>query len=89
MTTYNAEALFNSDFCGRIQQLRKARGWTQEQMATALGVPVDRYRKYKIRSPLPMYLVEQFALAVNEDVAYVVTGKSRKRAEIGQMRRSA
>jgi hypothetical protein len=48
--------------------------WTAAQMATALGVPAERYRKYEYRSPLPHYLIERFALIVGRDVEYVLTG---------------
>jgi hypothetical protein len=44
-------------------------------MATALGIPPERYRKYEYRSPLPHYLLERFALIVGRDVEYVLTGK--------------
>lgn len=62
----------------RVQQLRKDRGYTAEQMAIALGVPPDRYRKYEIRTPLPHYLIERFAIIVNRDVEYILTGKSSR-----------
>lgn len=67
---------FNQAYVQRIHELRKARGWTQEQMATALDLPLDRYKKYEIRTPLPPYLIERFALHVGRDMAYVLTGKS-------------
>lgn len=76
---FDREAEFNDALCARVRKLRDERGWTQEQMATALGLPYDRYRKYEYRSPLPMYLVEQFASIVGRDVEYVVTGKSAAR----------
>lgn len=44
-------------------------------MATALGVPAERYRKYEYRSPLPHYLLERFALIVGRDVEYLLTGR--------------
>lgn len=44
-------------------------------MATALGVPAERYRKYEYRTPLPHYLVERFALIVGREIEYVLTGK--------------
>jgi transcriptional regulator with XRE-family HTH domain len=69
------EAEFNENLCARIHRLRNERGWTAGQMATALGVPADRYRKYEYRSPLPHYLIEQFAVIVGRDVEYVLTGK--------------
>lgn len=61
MATSNAELAFNQEICARVQELRVAKGWKQEQMAVALGVPVERYRKYERRSPLPSYLMERFA----------------------------
>lgn len=78
MATSNEEALFNEAFTSRTQELRKERGWTAEQMATALGVPPDRYRKYEYRSPLPAYLMERFALIVGCDLDYFLTGKTAK-----------
>ncbi|MGL5362629.1 MAG: helix-turn-helix domain-containing protein [Bosea sp. (in: a-proteobacteria)] len=80
MTTASEELLFNQAYSARIRELRLERGWTADQMATALGVPADRYRKYEVRSPMPLYLVERFALIVARDVSYVVTGKSERQA---------
>lgn len=76
MTIWGREQEFNEAYIARIKRLREERGWTSEQMATALGVPPDRYRKYEYRSLLPHYLIEQFAQIVDRDVAYIVTGKS-------------
>ena len=44
-------------------------------MATALGVPAERYRKWEYRSAMPHYLIERFALIVGRDIEYVLTGK--------------
>lgn len=71
----NKEARFNDALCARVHRLRNERGWTAQQMATALGIPAERYRKYEYRSPLPHYLLEQFALIVGRDIEYVLTGK--------------
>lgn len=71
-----SEAEFNRDLVKRVRELRKSRGWTADQMATALGVGVDRYRKYESRTPLPHYLIERFALIVGRDIDYVLTGRS-------------
>ena len=46
---YDSEAAFNDAYCRRIQALREGRGWTQQQMATALDIPLERYKKYEIR----------------------------------------
>lgn len=76
---YDREGEFNEALCARVKQLRDERGWTQEQMATALGIPYDRYRKYEYRTPIPHYLIEQFAGITGRDVEYVLTGKSTAR----------
>ena len=82
------EAAFNEALCARVHKLRNERGWTSLQMATALGVPPDRYRKYEYRSPLPHYLIERFALIVGREIEYVLTGKvSQVRAGNSESRR--
>lgn len=75
MVESNDELLFNNAYCERVRSARIARGWTAEQMATALGIPPDRYRKYETRSPLPLYLVERFSLVGDVDLLYLVTGR--------------
>ena len=91
MQRFTEEAAFNEALCARVHRLRNDRGWTSAQMATALGVPPDRYRKYEYRSPLPAYLYERFALIVGCDIEYLITGKtspSRKAAEIQEKMRA-
>jgi transcriptional regulator with XRE-family HTH domain len=91
MTPNPDEARFNEAFCARVHTLRNERGYTSAQMATALGVPAERYRKYEYRSPMPSYLVERFSLIVGCDVGYLLTGKplrSRKSAENEQRRKA-
>lgn len=78
MNDQNRELLFNETLVQRTHDLRKGRGWTAEQMATALGVPVERYRKYEKRSPLPAYLMERFCLIVDCDLDYLLTGRRRQ-----------
>ena len=70
------EAAFNEALCARVHRLRNERGWTSEQMATALGVPAERYRKYEYRSPIPHYLVERFGLICGYEACYILTGKN-------------
>lgn len=69
------ELQFNQAYIARVKALREAKGWTSEQMAIALGVPPERYRKYESRSPLPTYLLEAFAQITDADPIYVLTGK--------------
>ena len=84
----NDEARFNDALCARIHRLRNERGWTAQQMATALGIPAERYRKYEYRSPLPYYLMERFALIVGRDIEYVLLGRTAPaRIETAESRR--
>ncbi len=90
MVIWTHEQEFNEAYIARTKKLREDRGWTSEQMATALGVPPDRYRKYEYRSLLPHYLVEQFAAIVDKDVAFILTGKPQAQPRrVANIRRSA
>src|SRR5690348_6594971 len=66
---------FNEALCQRLRMLREEKGWSQEEMATALGIPAERYRKYEARSPLPSYLFPQLALISGRDMTFIVTGR--------------
>lgn len=72
------EARFNDELCARVARLRAEREWTQDQMATALGVPKERYKKYETRSPMPTYLIPRFAQIMDCSIEYVMTGKAPK-----------
>jgi transcriptional regulator with XRE-family HTH domain len=76
MANDNEEAMFNEALIARTHRLRNERGWSAAQMATALGIPAERYRKYEYRTPLPHYLLERFALIVGRDVEYLLFGKT-------------
>lgn len=71
MTPAEYEALF----IARVKALREGKGMTAAQMATALGIPAERYRKYESRSPLPHDLIERFALIVGVSVEFLMTGR--------------
>lgn len=68
-------AQFEELFIQRVKALRQAKGWTSAEMATALGVPHDRYRKYESRTPLPHDLIERFALVTGVSVEFLITGR--------------
>lgn len=80
MKADDEELVFNNELCARTRALRDARGWTAEQMATALGIPPDRYRKYEYRSVLPLYLVERFCLITGADIEFFITGRTNRPA---------
>ena len=73
--SWDGAASFNKALCLRVRAFRDAKGWTQERMATALGVPAERYRKYEGRSAMPPYLLTRFATIVEQEISVVLTGK--------------
>lgn len=85
----NRELQFNEAFIARIHRLRNERGWTAAQMATALGINPEAYRKYEYRTPMPHYLLEQFATIVGRDVEYLLTGKVGRGRGFGEERKRA
>lgn len=87
MVINNEEAIFNDALCARVHRLRNERGMTAMEMATVLGVPAERYRKYEYRSPLPHYLLKKFALIVGRDIEYVLTGEMSPMRAIRQEER--
>jgi hypothetical protein len=85
-----ASSAYNAELIGRVKSLREGMRtpdgarWTSEQMAKALDIPADRYRKYELRTPLPHELLERFALIVGVTVEFLVTGN--KPVNIATMR---
>ena len=62
-------------YIARTKALRESKGWTSIQMAAALDIPHERYRKYESRTPLPHALMERFALITGVSVEYLITGR--------------
>ncbi|MFN3169269.1 MAG: helix-turn-helix domain-containing protein [Hyphomicrobiales bacterium] len=79
MAIENDELRFNEALCARVHQWRREKNWTAAQMATALGIPAERYRKYEKRSPLPPYLMERFCLVCDATLENLVIGIPRNR----------
>mgnify|MGYP006871981172 FL=1 len=50
-------------------------------MADALAIPLERYKKYEQRSPLPQWLVARFALLADCEISdlYAIDKPVRKR----------
>ncbi len=61
----------------RIQQARQRAGKTQQEVAVILGVETSRYSKWETRSPMPIYFLVRFCLALGVDIEWVVTGNRR------------
>lgn len=78
MDSQSTETQFIQALCARVRALRDSKGWTAEDMAMALGIPADRYRKYETRSPLPHFLIPKLALIVDRSVELILTGRDRR-----------
>ena len=68
-------AEFEALYIARTKALRESKGWTAAEMALALGIPAERYRKYESRTPLPHDLMERFALITGVPVEFLITGR--------------
>lgn len=51
---------FDIRFAQRVKAIREAVGWKQKDMSEVLGIPLERYKKYETRSPLPHRLIAVF-----------------------------
>ncbi len=78
MPTVTSPTEFEALYLARVKALRELKGWTAEQMATALGIPADRYRKYENRTPLPHSLMERFAIITGVSLEFLITGRRVK-----------
>lgn len=56
---------FKAAFTSRTQELRERRGFSQREMAVALGVETSAYAKYESRSFLPHHLIPRFCAICN------------------------
>jgi transcriptional regulator with XRE-family HTH domain len=72
------ESAYYAAFRARLKDLRTGLGYSQSEMAEALGVSLDRYKKYEIRDRFPAHLLNKLALDTNSPLEYVVTGHIRR-----------
>lgn len=79
LRTDPAESSFNAALRKRLRELRRRRGWTQADMARALGIEEDRYRKYESRSPIPIFYLSRIALFCGASIEWIVTGQEAGR----------
>jgi transcriptional regulator with XRE-family HTH domain len=73
-------AAFLEGFCERVRAARKARGLTQAEMASTLGIGAEAYRAYEKRTPLPHVLIERFARITDIEIEYLFTGRHPPRS---------
>ena len=75
MPEQNQEVVYLLGLLQRTIAARKARGWSQRFVADALGIPLERYKKYEQRTAIPVHLIERFCLLTGTDILFFVTGK--------------
>ena len=68
------------DFRRRLKDLKDDLGYTQDQMAKALGMSKANYQKYEDRSKFPLHKLEQLALVTHQTLDFIVTGKNPRPA---------
>lgn len=74
-TKDQGESAFYEAFRVRLKGLRDDLGYSQAQMAEALGISLDRYKKYEIRDKFPPHLLNKLALITHRPLEYIVTGR--------------
>ena len=67
---------FKKNLILRTRQARKSSGYTQNQMADALGIERAAYAQYERRSMLPHSLIAEFCELTDIDCTYFLTGKN-------------
>lgn len=92
-TNDSSERAYNEALLERVRSAREGarngKGFTQQEMADLLGIGLDRYKKYELRSPLPPFLFEKMALATGVDINYLLTGKRGHARRIARVSRVA
>lgn len=64
--------------CARTAELRKLSGKSQQDMAVALRMGLERYKKWENRSVMPTPMIVPFCIAAKGNPYYLLTGVGRK-----------
>ena len=71
-------------FGKRLKQLRKDLGYTQQELAYALGIQWSRYHKYELgKNEPPFEILIKLANLSGEDLDYLIGGRSGRRDRRG------
>lgn len=76
MANNPTEREYYEGFAARLKAARLALGYTQAQMATALGLEYENFKKYELRGRYPLHGLERLALVTQRPVEFWVTGKN-------------
>ncbi len=69
---------FHAKLKSRLEAWRGEQNWTQQQMADALGVEWESYKKMEQRGRVPPHLFEKLALVTHETIEWWITGRGRR-----------
>lgn len=74
-------ARFKKEFCSRLRLARISAGMEPEQVAEHLGIAVDTWRRYELRTLLPHHLLPRVSYLFGVDVEffYTPTGDQQQR----------
>lgn len=72
------EDAFNTAFQARLRETRTTMKWSHPQMAHALGLGTDAYKKIELRprSAFPLYLFPRLIFVTGRPYSYWMGGKS-------------
>ena len=69
---------YYATFRQRLKEMRTQLGYSQDEMALALGLSKANYQKYEDRSKFPLHKLEQLSLVTHQSLDYWVTGRNRR-----------
>ena len=69
---------YKAGFLKRTQQAREVAGYSVAEMAQLLGIPLNTYKKYEQRSPLPHALVQRFCTVTGCSSWFLFTGEVKR-----------
>jgi DNA-binding XRE family transcriptional regulator len=76
MEQFLSEDAFLKAFQQRLASARRERGFTQLQLAVALGLALATFKKYETRSAFPMYLLPKLSVLLDKPLSYWIFGQN-------------
>lgn len=82
MTTTQARTIYRKYLAGRLKKARRNKRLSQAQTAEALRIEKEAYKKMEQRGAMPADLIEPFALLVDEDALFILTGRREESSPV-------
>ena len=78
-------------FRDRLKALREDAGFSQEQFAELLEIPLANYKQIegKRMTRFPLHKLEKLSLAVRESYGFIITGKNSRKPADDERKRTA